>query len=71
MPSSSKPPAPDRIREVVRLAPEHLTVAIVDEAAPAVNVSHPQELAGVIGAWLDDAIGVGSHLPAGARVVIE
>ena len=64
-------PGPDRIREVARLAPEHLTVAIVDEAAHAVNFSHPQELAGVIGAWLDDAIGDGAHLPDGVRVVTE
>ena len=26
-------PPPERIREVARLAPQHLTVAIVDEAA--------------------------------------
>ena len=64
-------PAPNRIREVARLAPEHLTVAIVDEAAHAVNFSHPQELASVIGAWLDDAVGDGAHLPAGVRVVTE
>ena len=64
-------PPPHRIREVARLAPEHLTVAIVDEAAHAVNFSHPQELAGVIGVWLDDAIGDGAHLPDGVRVVSE
>ena len=62
------PPA-DRIREVAQLAPEHLTVAIVDEAAHAVNFSHPVELAGVIGAWLDDAVGDGTRLPDGVRVV--
>lgn len=62
-------PPPGRIREVARLAPEHLTVALVDRAAHAVNFSHPVELAGVIGAWLDDAIGHGSHLPPGVRVV--
>jgi pimeloyl-ACP methyl ester carboxylesterase len=62
-------PPPDRIREVARLAPEHLTVALVDRAAHAVNFSHPVELAGVIGAWLDDAIGDGSDLPTGVRVV--
>jgi pimeloyl-ACP methyl ester carboxylesterase len=64
-------PPPDRIREVARLAPEHLTVAIVDEAAHAVNFSHPQELADVIGAWLDDAISDGADLPDGVRVVTE
>ena len=62
-------PSPDRIREVARLAPEHLTVAIVDEAAHAVNFSHPVELAGVIGAWLDDAVGDGTRIPDGVRVV--
>lgn len=62
-------PPPDRIREVARLAPEHLTVALVDRAAHAVNFSHPVQLAGVIGAWLDDAVGDGSVLPPGVRVV--
>ena len=56
-------------REVARLAPEHLTVAIVDEAAHAVNLCHPMELAGVIGVWLDDAVGNGTRLPEGVRVV--
>ncbi|HEX5917286.1 MAG TPA: alpha/beta fold hydrolase [Nocardioides sp.] len=62
-------PPPDRIREVARLAPEHLTVALIDHAAHAVNFSHPTELAGLIGAWLDDAVGDGSLLPGGVRVV--
>jgi len=62
-------PSPDRIREVAGLAPEHLTVAIVDEAAHAVNFSHPVELAGVIGAWLDQAVGDRTRLPDGVRVV--
>src|SRR3954469_25105340 len=62
-------PPPDRIREVAGLAPEHLTVAIVDEAAHAMNFSHPVELAGVIGVWLDDAVGDGTGLPVGVRVV--
>ena len=62
-------PSPDRIREVARLAPEHLTVAIVDEAAHAVNFSHPVELAGVIGAWLDHEVGDRTRLPDGVRVV--
>ena len=64
-------PRPDRVREVARLAPKHLTVALVDEAAHAVNFSHPRELAGVIGLWLDDAIGDGTRLPEGVRVVTE
>ena len=62
-------PSPGRVREVARLAPEHLMVAIVDEAAHAVNFSHPVELAAVIGAWLDDAVGDGTGLPDGVRVV--
>lgn len=62
-------PSPDRVREVARLAPPHLTVAIVDEAAHAVNFSHPVELAGVIGAWLDDATADATRLPDGVRVV--
>jgi pimeloyl-ACP methyl ester carboxylesterase len=62
-------PSPHRIREVARLAPDHLTVAVVDGAAHAVNFSHPVELAGVVGAWLDDTIGDGSLLPHGVRVV--
>jgi pimeloyl-ACP methyl ester carboxylesterase len=62
-------PSPDRIREVARRAPEHLTVALVDRAAHAVNFSHPVELAGVTALWLDDAIGDGRLLPPGVRVV--
>jgi pimeloyl-ACP methyl ester carboxylesterase len=62
-------PSPGRVREVARLAPEHLTVAIVDEAAHAVNFSHPLELAGVIGVWLDDAVGESTRLPDRVRVV--
>ena len=61
------PPAA-RVREVARLAPEHLTVAVVEKAAHAVNFSHPEELSGTIEAWLDDAIVEGAHLPDGVRV---
>ncbi len=64
-------PPPDRIREVARLAPQHLEVAIVDKAAHAVNFSHPRELAGAIEAWLDDAIGDATRLPEGVRIVTE
>ncbi len=46
-------PTPSRVREVARLAPEHVTVALVEEAAHAVNFSHPEELAQAIEAWLD------------------
>ena len=63
-------PPPDRIRDVARLVP-HLTAAIVDSAAHAVNFSHPTELAGVIEAWLDETIGDGTRLPKGVRVVSE
>jgi len=62
-------PPPDRIRDVARLAPEHLTVALVDGAAHAVNFSHPAALAGAVGLWLDDEVGDGSLLPHGVRVV--
>jgi pimeloyl-ACP methyl ester carboxylesterase len=64
-------PPPDRIREIARLAPQHLTVALVDEAAHAVNFSHPRELAGVTAAWLDEAIADGTRLPRGVRVVTD
>ena len=62
-------PSPDRIREVARLAPEHLTVALIEAAAHAVNFSHPVELAGLIGVWLEDAVSDSSLLPDGVRVV--
>ena len=62
-------PSAGRVREVARTAPEHLTVAIVDEAAHAVNFSHPMELAGVIEVWLDDAVDDSTRLPDGVRVV--
>jgi pimeloyl-ACP methyl ester carboxylesterase len=62
-------PSSDRVLEIAQLAPEHLTVAVVDEAAHAVNFSHPVELAGVIGMWLDDAVGDSTRLPDGVRVV--
>ena len=48
-------PSPSRVREVGRLAPQHLAVALVDRAAHAVNFSHPVELARVIESWLDGA----------------
>ncbi|WP_229831435.1 alpha/beta fold hydrolase [Actinoplanes ianthinogenes] len=46
-------PPVDRIRELGRLAPPHLTVVMIDGAAHAVNFSHPGELAHVISCWLD------------------
>ena len=42
-----------RVQEVGRLAPPHLTVAVIEGAAHAMNFSHPGELAHVIGSWLD------------------
>jgi pimeloyl-ACP methyl ester carboxylesterase len=38
-------PPPWRIQEVGRLAPPHLTVAVIEGAAHAMNYSHPGELA--------------------------
>jgi pimeloyl-ACP methyl ester carboxylesterase len=46
-------PPPWRIREVGRLAPPHLTIAVIKGAAHAMNFSHPRELGHVIGCWLD------------------
>jgi pimeloyl-ACP methyl ester carboxylesterase len=63
-------PAPDRVREVARLAPEHVTVAVIEKAAHAVNFSHPVELAGTIEAWLDDGLEDGARLPDGVTVFI-
>lgn len=44
---------PYRVREVGRLAPDHVTVALIEGAAHAINFSHPGELAHVIESWLD------------------
>ncbi len=63
-------PTPSRVREVARLAPEHVTVALIEQAAHAVNFSHPEALAQAIEAWLDGALGAdGDPLPAGVRMV--
>ena len=63
-------PSPSRVGEVVRLAPEHLAVALVEQAAHAVNFSHPEALAQAIEAWLDGALGAdGARLPVGVRIV--
>jgi pimeloyl-ACP methyl ester carboxylesterase len=61
-------PSPARVRAIVRLAPQHVTVALVDTAAHAVNFSHPVELAGTVAAWLDDAAAGGVGLPDGVRL---
>ena len=63
-------PSPARVGEVVRLASEHLAVALVEPAAHAVNFSHPEELATVVEAWLDGALlAGGAQLSAGVRVI--
>ena len=63
-------PSPSRVREVARLAPAHLSVALVEKAAHAVNFSHPEELAAVVGAWLDGGLVEGTGVPAGVRLVV-
>ena len=55
--------SPTRVREVARLSPEHLAVALIEKAAHALNFSHPEELAGAIELWLDDALVEGARLP--------
>lgn len=62
--------SPGRVREVAGRSPAHVTVALIEGAAHAVNFSHPRELAGTIELWLDDALTPGVHLPNGVRVVI-
>ena len=46
-------PPPWRVQEVGRLAPPHVTIAVIEGAAHAMNFSHPGELAHVIDCWLD------------------
>lgn len=62
-------PSPARVQRIARLAREHLTVALVDKAAHAVNFSHPAELAGITETWLDDALVEGARLPEGVRML--
>jgi pimeloyl-ACP methyl ester carboxylesterase len=61
-------PSPDRVREVAGLAPEHLAVAVIDEAAHALNFSHAVELAAVVETWLEDPRAEGASLPDGVRL---
>ena len=61
-------PSPARVREVAGLAPEQLSVAVIDRAAHAVNFSHPNELSATVEAWLDDPRGVDARLPDGVRL---
>jgi pimeloyl-ACP methyl ester carboxylesterase len=46
-------PPPYRVREVASLAPENVTVVLIEGAAHALNFSHPGELANVVGSWLE------------------
>jgi len=46
-------PPPHRVREVGDLVPDHVTVALIEGAAHAINFSHPGELAHVISSWLE------------------
>ena len=62
-------PSPARVREVARLAPEHLTVALIERAAHAVNFSHPEELAGRSRRGWTARCADGARLPDGVRVV--
>jgi len=62
--------SPARVREVARLSPEHLTVALIEKAAHALNYSHPEELGGTIERWLDAALADGTGLPEGVRLVV-
>ncbi|GAA0463370.1 hypothetical protein Ade02nite_30100 [Paractinoplanes deccanensis] len=50
-------PPEHRVRELSHLAPPHLSVAVIEGAAHAMNFSHPAELAHVIGCWLDGQAG--------------
>jgi pimeloyl-ACP methyl ester carboxylesterase len=61
---------PARVREVARLSPEHLAVALIEKAAHALNFSHPEELASTIELWLDDGLVEGARLPDGVRLVV-
>jgi pimeloyl-ACP methyl ester carboxylesterase len=61
---------PSRVREVAGLSPEHLSVALVEKAAHALNFSHPEELAGATELWLDGGLVEGARLPDGVRLVV-
>ncbi|WP_154795693.1 alpha/beta fold hydrolase [Occultella kanbiaonis] len=62
-------PPPARVRELGRLADEHITIALLRQAAHAANFSHPEELAGLIELWLDGALTRGTPLPDGVRLI--
>ncbi|GAA4413347.1 hypothetical protein GCM10023168_36200 [Fodinibacter luteus] len=63
-------PSPSRVREVAGRSGRLVMVAVIDEAAHAVNFSHPVELASTVEAWLDDELGTGADLPAGVRLFV-
>jgi len=59
-----------QVRQVGRLAPPHLTIAVIEGAAHAMNFSHPGQLAHLIGAWLDGrAITGDPDQPGVARIL--
>jgi pimeloyl-ACP methyl ester carboxylesterase len=64
-------PPPWRVREVGRLAPPHLTIAVIEGAAHAMNYSHPKELAHVIACWLDGRQITNDPQEAGVARVLE
>jgi pimeloyl-ACP methyl ester carboxylesterase len=59
-----------RVREITRHSPEHLTVALIEKAAHAINFSHPEELAATIELWLDGKLSEGAPLPRGVLEVV-
>ena len=61
---------PSRVREVARLSPEHLSVALIEKAAHALNFSHPEELAGTIEALAGGRARRGRRSPTASRLVI-
>ena len=44
-------PSPERVRDLAEAA-EHVTVAVIDGAAHAINFSHPGELSHAVSQWL-------------------
>jgi pimeloyl-ACP methyl ester carboxylesterase len=62
-------PSPSRVREVGRGAADHVTIALIEQAAHAVNFSHPKQLAGLVEAWLEGRTAAGARLPDGVHLV--
>jgi pimeloyl-ACP methyl ester carboxylesterase len=59
-----------RVREVGQTAPGHVTVVQIDQAAHAINFSHPSELAYVITSWLNGQdIFNNAQRPPGLRLI--